>query len=136
MRASLLRPYGIQSAHREGGKFMREERRKSENAALRELIDALRDFIAARDALWSLSFFDRLFRFEKCRGVISAYDHASVQVRNSIRAVMEASKDSSGNREKVETSTPSLSGLLSVDEFDLLLGRPRQAKLSKPGLRK
>lgn len=109
-----------------------EERRSAENAALRELVDALKDFIAARDALWSLGFFDRLFRFSRCVAMLNRYDAARERVRNAIKAVWDA-----GGQERPAASEcmdgPELSGdlpaqpptrLISLEEFEMLMDRP------------
>ena len=118
------------------------ERRKLENAALRELLNALKQFIAARDALWSLRFFDRLFRLDKCRAVFDSYDAASNAMRNAIEAVKtvteaaadcfeESGAEEAGYKGSEDAPYPAPEPpLVSMEEFELLLGKPRLAPRS------
>lgn len=109
-----------------------EERRSAENAALRELVNALKDFIAARDALWSLGFFDRLFRFSRCVVMLNRYDAARERVRNAIHAVWEAAgpervsaPEHAGGPEPSASLPPQpATPLISLEEFEMLMDRP------------
>lgn len=107
---------------------MNEERRKSENTALRELVDALRTVITARDGLWSLSVMDRLFRPEKYRQTIAAYDNALQGVRSAIQAVMSASRQQppEHNLPMLKEADPRTG--ISLEEFEFLLGKPGRNK--------
>lgn len=104
---------------------MNKERRKSENTALRELIDALKKVINARDALWSLGFFDRLFRFDKCRAVFNEYDDAMLAVRNAVNGVMEASAHAEPAPPETGKHRPAT---ITMEEFEVLLGKPRTSR--------
>lgn len=102
---------------------MLDERRKKENTALRDLVDALKRLIDARDALWALSIVDRLFRPQKCRAVFNAYDYARELVQRAVRAVMQAS---AVREENPEHPLPrSREPLISMEEFNVLLGKPQ-----------
>lgn len=109
-----------------------EERRSAENAALRELVNALKDFIAARDALWSLGFFDRLFRFSRCIAMLNRYDAARERVRNAIIAVWEAggperpseSGQADGPEPSADRPAQPTVPLISLEEFEMLMDRP------------
>ncbi len=103
------------------------ERRTDENKALRELVDSLKDFIAARDSLWSLGFFDRIFRFSRCIAMLNRYDLAWMRVAAAVRAVQaagasqsEAKKPDTGKKSPAPGNRP----LLSMEEFEMLLGKP------------
>ena len=104
---------------------MTPERRKSENAAMRDMVDAMKDFVAARDSLWSLGIFDRLFRFEKYRKVIDNYDNAIFAMRNAVRALTEATASSPETGEPASKPKPPL---VSMEEFEMLLGKPEIVK--------
>jgi len=100
------------------------ERRKPENAALRELVSALRDVINTRDALWALSSFDRLFRFDKCRTVLNEYDEANARVYNAIQAVKPSDDDVPfGEPPERESAEGASAPLVSTEEFEMLLGK-------------
>ena len=107
---------------------MTTERRADENKALRELVDALKDFIAARDALWSLGFFDRIFRFERCVGILNRYDAARNTVRNTVLAVKEATaaaREAAGTEAEPGDAAPRTpKPLVTLEEFEMLLGKP------------
>ena len=112
---------------------MSQERRKSENAAMRGMVDAMKNFVAARDALWSLGILDRLFRFEKYRSVIDNYDNAISAMRNAMRAVTQASAKGGEKAGQKSEPTPQV---ISVEEFEMLLGKPEIVKkLPKTGSR-
>ena len=105
---------------------MDKERRYQENKALRELVDALREFIAARDGLWTLGFLDRVFHREKYLAVLKNYDFAGIRVRNAILKLktVPASPKTGGS----SSSNMARSPLISLEEFEVLLGRPALQK--------
>lgn len=107
---------------------MNKERRKSENTALRELIDALKKVINARDALWSLGFFDRLLRFDKCRSVFNEYDDAMLAVRNAVSGVMEASVQPEDLPAPPPNPGRGRATTITMEEFEVLLGKPRSLR--------
>lgn len=86
------------------------DRRLAENALLRQLVDALKLFIAARDAIWSLNAFDRFFNTTKYKQAYAEYDECSAAVNGLIRAM--AIRNSS-----LDSSEP----VLSTEEFDALM---------------
>lgn len=92
------------------------ERRKTENTALRELVDALKEFVDARDRLWTLGLVDRLFRKGKCRDSIRRYDASLRQLREAIEGLMSASRAQAATPDR-ETRA----ALLSHEEFTMLL---------------
>lgn len=114
---------------------MNKDRRKFENSALRDLVEALKKSIDARDALWALGFFDRLFRRDKCRAVFNEYDIALLAVRNAVRGVINETvcrKEAAGKRARsapVETEPlPPLPPSVTVEEFEVLLGKPGSSR--------
>lgn len=86
------------------------DRRLSENALLRKLVDALKLFIAARDAIWALGFLDRFFCTTKYKKAYADYDDASTSVNAIIRTMAIRNSNS-------DPSEP----VLSSEEFDALL---------------
>lgn len=106
---------------------MTKERRKSENTALRELIDALKKVAMARDGLWSLSVIDRIFRLNKYRKTIADYDEAMQSVRNAIVAVMAATRHQSVEN-NLPLPKPGPKSGITLEEFEFLMGRPDNAK--------
>ena len=92
------------------------ERRKTENAALRELISALKTFVDARDCVWTLSSMDRLFRRDRCRDTLRNYDRALGALREAIGGLMAASR---GPLADAEAGRPP--ALISVEEFRMLM---------------
>lgn len=113
---------------------MQKERRAAENAALRELVNALKEFIAARDALWTLGFFDRIFHFSRCITVLNRYDQAQERVRSALQDVRRASMPESPPRRGLvaEKASPSSAPRLSEEELEMLLGKSASAKPSPP----
>ena len=108
---------------------MTQERRIDENRALRELVDALKEFIAARDALWTLGFFDRIFRFARCVGMLNRYDTARDRVRTAVKEVRESAgaavPENPAKTGMQEESAPAAArSLVSMEEFEMLLGKP------------
>lgn len=101
------------------------ERRKTENAALRELVDALKGFVDARDSLWTLGFFDRVFRKDKCRDAIRRYDGSLRHLREAIGALMLASRARAASQDEERDMALPPSGptdaLISHEEFTMLL---------------
>ena len=97
-----------------------EDRRMVENTLLRELVDAMAEFMKARDALWSLGIFDRLFRAEKCRTIINEYDLAARKVREAIRTLSKLTK-SGGPDAPIPDSQ--VGRLVSEEEFEMLIGK-------------
>lgn len=84
------------------------DRRLAENAMLRSLVDALKMFIASRDAIWALRYFDRLLRTKKYHNAYQDYDEASAKVNALIRAMAIKNSDSS-------------EPVISSEEFDALM---------------
>lgn len=110
---------------------MNKDRRKFENTAMRDLVEALKKNIDARDALWSLGFFDRLFRRDKCRAVFNEYDVALLAVRDAVRGVINETVCRGEATGKRTRSAPVETGPLlplppsvTVEEFEVLLGKP------------
>lgn len=66
------------------GKFD-TDRRKTENALLRQLVDAFKRYLVARDAIWSLSFLDRLLRTPSFKKTYDNYYESFAQVNALIR---------------------------------------------------
>jgi hypothetical protein len=66
------------------------DRRKASNALLRELVNALKRFTAARDAMWELSLFDRIFRMDKCEQALMAHEDAAADLKKTIQAMARA----------------------------------------------
>ena len=95
------------------------ERRKTENAALRELISALKVFVDARDCVWTLGAADRLFRRERCRDTLQNYDKAMGALREAIVGLMSASRGP-----VADTKAERQPALISVEEFRMLLEEP------------
>jgi hypothetical protein len=85
------------------------ERRLAENAQLRKLVDALKTFIAARDAIWSLNFYDQIFRTKKYTKAYAEYEVATNAISTFIRSMAKT-----GN---ADSSEP----VLSSEEFDALM---------------
>ncbi|MCC8194503.1 MAG: hypothetical protein LIP28_07660 [Deltaproteobacteria bacterium] len=115
-----------------------EERRSDENRALRQLVDALKEYIAARDSLWSLGFFDRIFRFTRCVAMLNRYDTARERVRSAVKDVKEAAETAAMetvSRIEVmeEPPTAEAKSLVSMEEFEMLLGKPAILKKRPPG---
>lgn len=118
------------------------ERRNSENKALRELVDALKEYITARDSLWTLGFFDRIFRFSRCVGMLNHYDKTRERVRTAIREVKEAAETAAQeNQAKPDTAEDALAekpvsapggSLVSMEEFEMLLGKPAILRKHSP----
>lgn len=105
------------------------ERRSAENKALRELVDALKEFIAARDSLWTLGFFDRIFRFSRCVAMLNRYDTARERVRAAVKDVKESAETTAMEhfaKPDMPEETPAAPGrsLVSMEEFEMLLGKP------------
>lgn len=101
-----------------------KDRRIVENAPLRELVTALQAYIAARDAVWALNFWDRCFRKEKCRRVFVAYDAAADALKNSIRMM---SKSRRSSRVEIAKYEP----LISLEEFEALMNEPGSTSFSQ-----
>lgn len=106
---------------------MTDERRTDENKALRQLVDASREYIAARDALWSLSFFCRIFWFRRCVDTLNRYDAARDNVRNALQAVKKATAaraetgtDTEARGDAHQNPPP----FISLEEFEMLLDKP------------
>ncbi|SBW09373.1 hypothetical protein KL86DPRO_50150 [uncultured delta proteobacterium] len=118
------------------------ERRSSENKALRELVDALKEYITVRDSLWTLGFFDRIFRFSRCVAMLNRYDTARERVRAAIRdvketaeaAVLENQARPEAGEDAFAEKTPALAArsLVSMEEFEMLLGKPAILKKRSP----
>lgn len=102
-----------------------KDRRIAENALLRELVNALQAYIAARDAVWALNFWDRCFRKEKCRRVFVAYDAAADALKNSIRMMSKSRRSSRTDLAKYEP-------LISLEEFEALMNEPNGAPAVTP----
>ena len=85
------------------------ERRLAENLQLRILVDALKTFIAARDAIWSLSFYDQIFRTKKYIKAYTDYEVATEVISTFIRSMAKT-----GN---ADSSQP----VISSEEFDALM---------------
>lgn len=103
---------------------MTAERRQSENTALRQLVDALKNAISSRDELWSLSVIDRLFRLDKYKKTIAAYDDAMQGVRNAIQAVMASTRMQAAENAAPPVKEVELKPGISMEEFEFLLGKP------------
>ena len=101
-----------------------KERRIAENAPLRELVDALQAYIAARDAVWALGFWDRLFRKERCRQVFSKYDQAADTLRNAIRMMSKSRRSTRSELAKYEP-------LISMEEFEALMNKPGEQDMPR-----
>lgn len=95
------------------------ERRKSGNTELRQLVNSLKVLIDARDALWSLSLVDRLFRRKKISAALDYYDNALVAMRNALVSIYNSTGGVAGTAE----SLPKIS--VTIEELDVLLGRVR-----------
>lgn len=93
-----------------------KDRRIAENALLRKLVDALKNFIAARDTIWALSFWDRMFRPAKCEQVFASYEQASLAVKEAIKD-MSIIKMQPGDSARYQS-------LISMEEFEALMDRP------------
>ena len=100
---------------------MNSDRRQHENTALRELVDALKTVIAARDDMWTLSVIDRFFRLDKYKKVLSDYDEAMQGVRNAIQSVVAASRPA---QHENLPAKPMAKPEISLEEFEVLLGKP------------
>lgn len=102
---------------------MERERRRQENTDVRTLVDCLKAYVDARDAIWSLRFFDKLFRADKCRRIMNEYDNALRSLRGSIKNFIDR-----GGEERPKAapgpSAPLSTALISEEELDMLLGRP------------
>lgn len=92
------------------------ERRKTENAVVRELIDALKAFVDARDRVWALSAADRLFRRDRCRDTLQQYDRAMGMLRDAVGGLMAAARAQADNPEAEQSLA-----LISVEEFRMLM---------------
>ncbi|CAK7057309.1 MAG: hypothetical protein DELT_01290 [Desulfovibrio sp.] len=128
---------------------MSKERRKSENAALRELVGALKNVINARDALWSLGLFDRIFRFDKCREIFNEYDAALLAVRNAVHGVivattspeeqipgdaaLELETEQAAEHAASQNAEKARQTAITLEEFAFLLGKPHAPR--KPVVR-
>lgn len=105
------------------------DRRLSVNQPLRTLVDALKHLIDARDALWRLSFLDRLFRHEKCRSTMTAYMQASTELREAIN-IFAVNTHTGSDPQKTDDAEAQAGApnvfepLLTVEEFEMLLGNP------------
>lgn len=111
--------------------MMNEDRRQSENTALRSLVDALKTVISARDDMWSLSVVDRLFRLQKYKKTLADYDDAMQGVRNAIQSVVVASRNAQ------QESLPPIvmeKPEISLAEFEVLLGKPGAQKTPKSAM--
>ena len=105
---------------------MNEDRGQFEYAALRGLVDALKTVIAARDDMWSRSVMDRLFRLDKYKKALSDYDEAMQGVRNSIQAVVAASRHAPQENAPARVmERPEI----SLEELEVLLGKPGAQKV-------
>ena len=85
------------------------EKRLAENAQLRKLVDALKTFIAARDAIWSLGFYDQIFRTKKYIKVYAEYEVTTDAISTLIRGMAKTGS--------ADSSEP----VISSEEFDALM---------------
>ena len=85
------------------------EKRLAENAKLRKLVDAIQTFIAARDAIWSLGFYDQIFRTKKYTKVYADYEVAADDISTFIRSMAKTNN--------ADASEP----VISSEEFDALM---------------
>lgn len=97
----------------------------NENIALHKFIVAARKYVTARDALWSLGLFDRIFRSWRCVDALNLYDEAKDNVRAAFQEVKDVTiaktgADIVGKKEPPPKPCP----ILTVDEFEMLLNKP------------
>lgn len=112
---------------------MTDERRADENKALRQLVDASREYTAARDALWSLGLFSRIFYFRRCVDTLNRYDEARDNVRNALQAVKEASAArAEAGRDTEIRGDATQPPFISLEEFEMLLGKPSVLRKRPP----
>lgn len=109
------------------GKGYGRDRRMAENASLRELVDALKYFLAARDDIWSLGFFDRLFNTKRRREVYARYDYAALAVKSVILGMSKMR----GPQSEFAGGEP----LISMEEFDALMSKPDLSPAEKKKLK-
>lgn len=98
------------------------ERRKTKNIALRELVNALRGFVEARDCLWSFGLTDRLFGRGNRRESLRRYDDSLRLLTVAIEELIIVSRGKSDSSDKDETQIVRL----THDELRMLLGEPFQ----------
>lgn len=96
------------------------ERRETKNAALRELVDALKGFVEARDRLWSFDLADCLFYRDRRRDSLRRYDDSLRLLTAAIEGLLVVAR---GQGALPDKDAPHAS-LLSHDEFKMLLGEP------------
>jgi hypothetical protein len=95
------------------------DRRKASNALLRELVNALKRFTAARDAMWELSLFDRIFRMDKCEQALMAHEAAAADLKKTIQAMARAgSARTAASRGNGQAATEPL---ITPEELEALL---------------
>lgn len=102
------------------------DQQAKENKALRDLVDALKAFIAARDNLWSLNFFDRIFHFGKCREILHEYDASRDKVHSAILTLKEITESPTllEKKDLAEKSSDAMAPVVTLEEFEMLLGKP------------
>jgi hypothetical protein len=95
------------------------DRRKASNALLRELVNALKRFTAARDAMWDLSLFDRIFRMDKCEQALMAHEAAVADLKKTIQAMARAgSAQAAASRRSDQVAAEPL---ITPEELEALL---------------
>ena len=97
------------------------DRRLSENAMLRKLVDAIKVFISARDAIWTLGSIDRIFRTKRYSKVYTEYEEATATVNTVIRAMAIRN-----NNAMPVISSEEIDALVRMTAADPYLARDRQ----------
>lgn len=106
------------------------ERRTAENRALREMVDAVNEFVAVRDEFWSLGLLDKLLRPGRCAAVLTRYETTKARMRAAIGQAKEtAGVAARGDRPEnaatgQKTAQLQSGGLISMEELEMLLGTP------------
>lgn len=97
----------------------------NENEALYKFLEVAKEYLAARDALWSLGLFNRIFRFGRCVDLLNQYDEAKENVRSAFQEIQNIITAQAGADIVGEKNTPrNRASLLTVEEFEVLLNKP------------
>ncbi len=74
----------------------------------------------------ALGFFDRIFRFARCIEMLNRYDASRNKVHNAVQAVKKSGGVAKAGGPEVDKDATSRSSqpLVTLEEFDILLGKP------------